>query len=61
MIPSAGYTFSWTGLMGSSAMGGRITKFRMDHLKADRVEIEMSFDHKVVASDCGVLFAGIVA
>jgi hypothetical protein len=61
MIPSAGYTFSWTGLMGSSAMGGRITKFRMDHLKADRVEIEMSFDHKVVAADCGVLFYTIVS
>lgn len=61
MIPSAGYTFSWTGLLGSSAMGGRITKFRMDELKADRVEIEMSFDHKLVGADLGVLFYTIVA
>jgi hypothetical protein len=61
MIPSAGYTFSWNGLLGSSAMGGRITKFRQDALKAYRVEIEMAFDHKVVATDLGCLFAGIVA
>lgn len=61
MTPSAGYTFSWNGLLGASAMGGRITKFRKDELKADRVEIEMAFDQKVVATDLGVLFSGIVA
>lgn len=61
MIPSAGYTFSWRGLLGASAMGGRITRFRMKQLKADRVEIEMSFDHKKVAADLGYFFDTIVA
>lgn len=61
MIPTAGYTFSWRGLLGASAMGGRITRFRMKQLKADRVEIEMSFDHKMVAADLGYFFDTIVA
>lgn len=61
MIPSAGYTFSWTGLLGASAMGGRIVRFRMQQLNADRVEIGMSFDQKVVATELGYFFDTIVA
>ncbi len=61
MIPSAGYTFSWNGLLGATAMGGRITRFRMRHLKADRVEIEMAVDHKVVGADLGYFFRTVVA
>ena len=60
MTPSAGYTFSWTGYLGATGVGTRISRFRMDHLKADRVEIEMAFDHKVVAPDLGYFFGGIV-
>ncbi len=61
MIPTAGYTFSWTGLLGSGAMGQRISRFRMEHLKSDRVEIEQSFDQKVVSEDLGYFFDGAVA
>lgn len=61
MIPTAGYTFSWTGLMGSSAMGSRIKKFRMEHLNSDRVEIEMSFAQKLISAELGVFFTTIVA
>lgn len=60
-VPTGGYTFSWTGLLGSSAMGGRISKFRADLLKSDRVEIEMSMDHKLVSADCGGFWDTIVA
>lgn len=60
MVPSAGYTFSWTGLFGAGAYGNRISKFRMEHLKADRVEIEQAFVHKLVAADLGVYFATAV-
>lgn len=56
MVPSAGYTFSWNGQFGSSALGGRISNFRMENLKSDRIEIEMAFDHKIVASDLGYFF-----
>ena len=57
--PSAGYTFVWIGLVGANA-GVRIKKFRMEHLSADRVEGEMAFDMKVVASDLGALFHSLV-
>lgn len=60
--PSGGYTFSWTGyLPGQGSMGQVISSFRMQQLKSDRVEAEMAFDHKLVCSDCGVFFSGIVS
>ena len=61
MTPSAGYTFSWNGYVGAAADGQRISKFRMEHLKSDRVEIEMAFDLKAVSSSLGVYFYTIVA
>jgi len=61
MTPAAGYTFSWTGYTGAASMGQRISKFRMDHLKADRVEIEQAFDLKLVSADLGLFFSGAVA
>lgn len=61
MTPSAGYTFSWTGLLGSGAEGNRIRSFRMEALNADRVEIDMSFDSKLVSADLGAFWSTIVA
>ncbi|CAB5220382.1 Major capsid protein GpE [uncultured Caudovirales phage] len=61
MTPTAGYTFSWTGLLGAGAEGNRIRQFRMEMLGADRVEIDMCFDLKLVASDLGYFFNSIVA
>ena len=60
MQPSGGYTFSWTGLFGAGADGGRISSFRMEHLKSDRIEGEMAFDMKLVGSDLGVFFTGVL-
>jgi len=60
-VPTAGYTFSWTGLLGSGAMGGRISKFRMEHLKSDRIEIEMAFEQKKVSADLGFFWDTVVA
>jgi hypothetical protein len=61
MTPTAGYTFSWTGLLGSGAEGNRIRSFRMEHIKSDRVEIEMAFDQKLVSADLGFFWDSIVA
>jgi hypothetical protein len=61
MTPSAGYTFSWTGHVGAGNMGNRISRFRMEQLKSDRVEIEMAFVQKRVSEDLGYFFGGIVA
>lgn len=60
MIPSAGYTFAWNGYLGASALGTRISQFRMEHLKSDRIEIEMAIDQKMVASDLGIFWRNIV-
>jgi hypothetical protein len=61
MTPSAGYTFSWTGLMGNGAEGNRIRQFRLERQRVDRVEIDMCYDLKVVASELGYFFNTIVA
>ena len=61
MTPTAGYTFSWVGYVGAGPMGNRISTFRMDHLKSDRVEGEMAYDMKVVAPELGVFFSSAVA
>ncbi len=61
MQPSAGYTFSWTGLLGAGAMGGRTKTMRLDWLNSDRVEVEQAYAQKVVAADLGVFFSSITA
>jgi len=60
-VPTAGYTFSWNGLLGSGASGQRITRFRMEHLKSDRIEVEMSFDQKLVSDELGYFFQDTVS
>ena len=61
MVPSAGYTFAWTGYLGANAEGGVVSRFRMDLIKSDRVELEMAFAQKVVAPDLGIYIANAVA
>jgi hypothetical protein len=62
MTPSAGYTFSWQGYLGQSNTFGMATKRRYrDELETTEIEGSMAFDHKLVASDLGVFFSGIVS
>ncbi|KKL97621.1 hypothetical protein LCGC14_1832600, partial [marine sediment metagenome] len=56
MVPSAGYIFVWSGLTGINTNGVTTSKFRMNNLKADRIEIESAFDMKVVSSALGYFF-----
>ncbi len=60
MTPSAGYTFTWNGLFGSTGYGMRISRFRMEALKSTRVEGEMAYACKVVATDLGRFISGVV-
>lgn len=60
MVPAAGYTFAWSGLLGANAAGTTISTFRMEWLKSDRVEIESAFDQKLVASDLGIFFTDVL-
>lgn len=64
MTPSAGYTFAWTnyatpGTPNRSPVG--IYRFRMDHLKSDRVEIESAYVQQITGAPLGYLFKDIVA
>ena len=59
--PSAGYTFSWSGYLGANSEGGRVSTIRMELLKADRVELELSFSPKKVADDLGIFAVSAVA
>ena len=62
LTPSAGYTFVWNGYLGSGGGEGiRIKNFRMEHIAADRVEAEMTYDMKVVSPDMGLFLASAVA
>ena len=63
--PSAGYTISWRGAGGPTgtrnAIGIATRRFRMEHLKSERVESEFYFDMKLIASDCGYFFPSAVS
>jgi len=61
LTPSAGYQFSWTGVSGGLGATIGTSQFRMESIKADRVEAEIAFDNKVIASDLGYFWSSIVA
>ena len=56
MTPTAGYTFMWNGRVGGSM---RVLRFRMEHLKSDRIEGEMAYDQKLVAADMGAFLLNV--
>jgi hypothetical protein len=59
MAPSAGYTFTWRGLLGNNE-GVRVKRFRMEALESDRVEIALAYDQKKVSADLGAYFRTLV-
>lgn len=61
LTPSAGYTFSWTGVSGGIGSTIGVSSFRMESLKAERVEAEMAFENKVIGADLGYFWTTIVA
>lgn len=60
-VPTAGYTFSWTGV--SDGLGETIgtVQFRMEEKRADRVESQIAFDNKVVAPSLAVYAENVVS
>jgi len=61
LTPSAGYTFSWTGVSQGLGLTIGTSSFRLESLRATRVEAELAFDNKVVSSDLGYFWNTIVA
>lgn len=57
LAPSAGYIFSWKGISGGLGENIGISRFRMEHLKADRIEGQVAFANKVIATDLGYFFS----
>ncbi|ATW59903.1 major capsid protein [Arthrobacter phage Waltz] len=61
LTPSAGYTFAWDGVSDGQGLTIGTTQFRMQELRADRVESQSAWDNKVVAPELGVYLSGVVA
>ncbi len=61
MVPSAGYTFGWSGFTGLNTLGVRVSQIPMNWLGLGLVrnECEMAFDMQVVGSDLGIYFSAI--
>jgi hypothetical protein len=55
---TAGYTFAWKGISDGLGANVGISRFRMPHLRADRVEAQMAWDNKLVAANLGYFFSG---
>ena len=61
LSPTAGYQFAWRGVSDGMGANIGITRFRMPELRADRIEAQMAWDYKVIASDLGYFFSACVA
>lgn len=61
MTASAGYNFVWTGVGGALGTSTAVSRFRMDHLRSDRLEIESAWDFKLVSSALGYFWSNPVA
>lgn len=61
MTASAGYNFVWNGVGGGLGTSTAVSRFRMDHLRSDRIEIESAWDFKVVSSPLGYFFSNPVS
>ncbi len=63
MVPTAGYTFAWSGFTGLNSLGVRVSQIPMNWLGLGLVrnECEMAFDMQVVGSDLGYYFTTITS
>ena len=63
MVPSAGYIFTWVGLLGAGAFGSRISQIPAPLLGigTTRTEGELAFGVKIVGSDLGMYFLNAVS
>lgn len=63
MVPSAGYIFTWTGLLGAGAFGTVIQTIPMPWLGVgtNRIEGQIAFSTKIVGSDLGCYFLNAVS
>jgi hypothetical protein len=60
MMPSGGYTFSWTSYAGGAFAAPTFERFNIDERKVTRIEGELAYVHKLVAGDMGVFLSDVV-
>ena len=60
LMPSAGYTFVWSGGGAGAVAGQRILRWRHTERKSDVIEAESWFDQKLVSSALGYYFHDLV-
>jgi hypothetical protein len=61
MQPAAGYTFTWNGYLSGNSQGIRMSRFRQEHIRSDRIEGEMTYDMRVISKDVGMFLKDAVA
>lgn len=60
MTPSAGYTFSWTGLQ-PGGLGLNMRRVRDERKLMDELIVQMAFDQKLISADLGAFFLDAVS
>ena len=60
MQPTAGNIFTWNGYLGGNAQGIRMSRFRQEAIRSDRIEGEFTYDMKVVCPDLGLFLKDVV-
>jgi hypothetical protein len=58
---SAGYIFTWTGLLGDAAFNAGVWRGRDERRHSDWFEVRMAYDPEVIAGDCGIFLTSAVA
>ena len=61
MQPASGYTFTWNGYLAGNSQGIRMSRFRQENIRSDRIEGEMTYDMRLISRDVGVFLANAVA
>jgi hypothetical protein len=61
MQPASGYTFTWNGYLSGNSQGIRMSRFRQENIRSDRIEGEMTYDMRLISKDVGVFLANAVA
>ena len=61
LTPMAAATFVWTPISDGMGASIGISRLDMPHLRATRIEGQVAFDNKVIATDLGYFFNGAVA
>lgn len=60
MVPSAGYTFTWSEVSDGSAVAVGTTRIEIPERRVVRIESQLAWDIKVVGADLGAFFEDVL-